>query len=270
MTPSIGVATGACWDRPILPVLSAIEACGVRGVELSTPRGHFDPSQEHDVKALEEFFSSSALAPISIHAPFGPNLDLADGDAARRHHAVRSAVAAAEALRRVGGRIVVVHPSDLERQKHDAAARLRDAIESLTILAGECRSLGVTLAVESPLPHLIGGNVGEFGTLLGALDPSVGVCLDTGHAFLGRHWRQLVEVAGARLCHIHASDNCGVFDDHLSPGDGAIDWQDVGRALKDLAFTGWVMLELTCPAVSPGPYFARAAERTLALLADTR
>jgi hypothetical protein len=118
---------------------------------------------------------------------------------------------------------------------------------------------GTTLVVESPLPHLIGGAPAEFAFVIHDLPASVGVCLDTGHAALGHHWHALVEIAGARLRHVHASDNHGHRDDHLPPGLGTIDWTAIASSLRAAHFDGWIMLELSCPPVDPIDTYLREA-----------
>lgn len=266
MTPRIGLSTGACTDCPILDILPALAASRVRTLEVSTPPRHFDVWQPGQIEALSGELRKRALDVVSIHAPFGGLLDLAEPNPHHRMAAIGAILAAARAVKQLGGSMVVVHPSDLERSRHHAPHRLADCARSLATLAENCGSFGVTIAVESPLPHLIGGHPEEFATILDSLDPSVKVCLDTGHTALGGHWRRFVEVAGARLAHLHAHDNRGHWDDHLPPGDGSIDWADVRGSLEDAGFTGWVMLELACPGSDPEGYFLRAVERTAELL----
>jgi sugar phosphate isomerase/epimerase len=261
----IGISTGACTHLPILDVLPAIAESGVAGVELGTPPRHFDPWHEEQVAALVHYFTAGSLTPISIHAPFGATLDLAADNPDHRNAAVAAILTTALAMKRVGGRMIVVHPSDLERNGGDTATRLRHCRESLEMLAGDCGAIDMTLAVESPLPHLIGGHPWEFAQLIDGLDPRVAVCLDTGHTFLGRHWHDFVRVSGPRLVHVHAHDNHGRFDDHLVPGDGAIPWHEVARTLRDVNYRGWLMLELTCPGHDPARVFKSAVERTIRL-----
>ena len=267
MSWRIGISTGACTDRPIADVLPAIQAAGATGVEIGTPPRHFDPwsdAQVHDLKAHLDAFS---LAAISIHTPFGGSIDLADANGDHQLAAIGAALTAGSALRRLGGRLVIVHPTDLPRHQHDARARLQDAARSLALLADSCADAGLALVVESPLPHLIGGHPDEFDFLLRDLPAAVGVCLDTGHTALGRHWRRFVDVAGRRLSHIHANDNRGHWDDHLPPGDGSVDWGDIAASLRQANFSGWIMLELACPGDRDlDAYFKRAYERTSALL----
>lgn len=265
MTSRIGLSTGACTDRPILDILPALRASGVSGLEVSTPPRHFDALQSSQVHALVEALRPQPLEVISIHAPFGGLLDLAEPNPHHRAAAIGAILTAASAVTQLGGHLVVIHPSDLERHRHDVGARLADCARSLATLAENCRPLGVTLAVESPLPHLIGGHPDEFATLMRELDPSVRVCLDTGHTALGGHWRRFVEVAGPRLIHVHAHDNWGRWDDHLPPGDGLINWNDIRDSLEAVNFSGWIMLELACPPSDPEAYFTRAMRQTARL-----
>ena len=121
---------------------------------------------KRQVTALRRILSGAALEAVSIHAPFGGLLDLADPNTHHRHAAIGAALAAASAIKQLGGTLLVVHPSDLERHRHDVNARLADAARSIKVLAENCAHEGITLAIESPLPHLIGGHPDEFAWIL--------------------------------------------------------------------------------------------------------
>jgi sugar phosphate isomerase/epimerase len=267
MTWSIGASTGVCVDRPILDVLDAVARSGVRGVELGTPPRHFDPWQEAQIQLVRERLQRSGVQAVSIHAPFGGLLDLSDANPHHRHAAVGGILATASALKRVGGTLVIVHTTDVPRQPREVDERLSRCAESLVVLAHACRHMGLTLVVETPLPHLVGGHPDEFTWLLGRLDHEVGICLDTGHTALGRNWQRFVDLAGDRLAHVHAHDNHGTFDDHLPPGDGVLDWKEIAASLRRIDYRGWVMLELKCPNEPLDGYFARAQARAKQLLA---
>jgi sugar phosphate isomerase/epimerase len=261
MSWRIGASTGACIHRPIAEVLEAFHAVGVKGVELGSRPDHFDTANPDCVADVSARLRALSLQPVSIHAPFGDTLDLSDPDAALRARAVEAVTVAAAALKHAGGRIVVVHPTDRLRDGQDVGARLDAAVKGLTVVAERCRQEGLTLALESPLPHLIGGRPDEFAQILRGADPSLKVCLDTGHTFLGGAWDEFLAVAGQRLVHVHASDNHGTGDDHLPPGDGRIDWTHVVSTLHGVGFTGWIMLELSCRSDDVNGYFANALGR---------
>ena len=261
MTWRIGLATGCCSHHHILEVLDAADAAGFTGIEIGTPPGHFAPGADEDVDAVEHRLKQLRCVPVSMHAPFGGAFDLAHDDAHRRAAVVQSHLAAARVLKRLGGSILVVHPTDHVRADHDISPRLEAAALRLRQLTAAAKGLGVTIAIETPLPHLIGGNPEEFERILRHVGPDARVCLDTGHTFLGGLTQRFIELAGARLAHVHAHDNHGRYDDHLTPGDGAIDWATVRESLSAVGYQGWLVLELKCPGTSMADYFGRARHR---------
>lgn len=67
--------------------------------------------------------------------------------------------------------------------------------------------------------------------------PDIGVCLDTGHAYLsGYDPAECVRKLGARLRATHIADNHGQRDDHVAPFQGDIDWFAVMKALKEIDY----------------------------------
>lgn len=268
MTWRIGISTGCCTDRPISEALIAVQEAGLGEVELGTPPHHFDPWQHAQVILVRDQLRRDGITPISIHAPFGGLLELSDPNPHHRHAAVGGVLTAASALAEIGGSIVVVHASDVPRDGHQVEERLAHCAAALTVLNRAVQELGLRLAVETPLPHLIGGDPDEFAWIMARVD--AGVCLDTGHLSLGHHWQRFTQLVGSRLIHVHASDNHGHFDDHLAPGDGTIDWNEIGQDLRTLDYQGSIMLELKCPTGSLAGHFARASARARAVLGMER
>lgn len=267
MTWHLGVATGACVDLPVADMLSHLAAVDVHGVELGTAPRHFATGNAAQVEAVTHALAAQHKRAISMHAPFGSSLDLAHGDPERRRAGIDAVVGAAASLHHLGGRVLVVHPSDLSREGADLEARLNDCVVSLAQVQAACLHLDLVLAVETPLPHLIGGHPDEFAWILQRMPAGAGVCLDTGHIALGRSWRRFVEVAGHAVVHVHAHDNHGHADDHLPPGDGIIDWREVRDTLAALdVAAGWIMLELACPAGPMAPYVQQAVAQARARL----
>jgi sugar phosphate isomerase/epimerase len=262
----IGASTGCCITRPIADVLDAMAGGPIRSVEISTPPRHFDPWSGAGIAAVRAHLGRLGIEAVSIHAPFGGDLELSDPTPHRRHAAIGAALTAAAALRDLGGSVVVVHVSDVTRDSRDVQERLRHSADALDVLARACDHMQMVLAVESPLPHLVGGHPDEFEWIMKRLNPSVRVCLDTGHTTLGHHWNRFLEIAGPRLVHVHANDHRGHHDDHLAPGDGVIDWRQIREGLAGLSYDGWIMLELSCPSGPLAPYFSRALEQLERLL----
>lgn len=266
MSWRIGASTGCCHQRPILEVVAAIAEAGIGAVELGTPPGHFDIWRRSEVEALQRQLDRTGVRAVAIHAPFGGLLDLSDPNPHHRHAGMGAILTAATVLNTLGGQIVVIHATDVPRSAPDASARLRHACESVHALQGACAGLGLTLAIESPLPHLIGGAPHEFAELLRAAGAAARVCLDTGHTTLGNHWDAFADLADGRVAHVHAHDHGGSADDHRPPGDGGIDWKRIGTRLRTMRYEGWVMLELACPSEPLSRYFERSERQLRAVL----
>ena len=260
MTWRLAVATGCNVSVPIATTLDVFADAGVTSVEIGTPPRHFDPWDLPSVPALDSQLRRLRIEPVSIHAPFGGPNDLSDPRPERRHAAVAGAVIAASTLSHLGGAHVIVHTTDIARDGHDVGDRLRHCADSLRVLAHVFAQIDITLVVETPLPHLIGGQPDEFAWILRQLDDRAGVCIDTGHVALGAGWDRFVEIAGHRLVHVHANDNRGVFDDHLVPGDGVVDWHRVRESLRSADFHGLVVLELACGGIPAAPEISRALQ----------
>lgn len=253
----LAVSTGCCRQAAFEAVLESLAGAGARFIEIGTPPEHLDWRAPAEPARIARAVAAAGVVPVSVHAPFGETLDLADPRAQHRAAGVAAAAAAARMIAHAPGAVVVAHPSDLERNGLDVPARLRDALESLIAIDAICRESGLRLAVETPLPHLLGGHPDEFKWLLDRLPPGVGVCIDTGHTHLGRHLDAMIALAGGRIEHVHLHDNRGTGDDHLIPGEGTIAWGAAFDAFRRCDYRGAMVLELSCDVPSTD-YFRRA------------
>ena len=122
----------------------------------------------------------------------------------------------------------------------------------------------------------------DVAALLRHTGASVGLTLDTGHAALGGvDWLKIIGEHPARIAHVHCKDfrratwraqrdgGASFLDGVLAgmftvPGDGEIDYGAVMRALADIGYAGWIVIEAEQdPAVAaPRPY-AELGLRTL-------
>ena len=84
--------------------------------------------------------------------------------------------------------------------------------------------------------------------MLGAIDRvDVGLCLDTGHAFLSGDMSKVLHKLSGHLWMVHANDNFGERDDHFPPGHGRIDWKALVGQLSRIHFDGAIILEIALP-----------------------
>ena len=88
--------------------------------------------------------------------------------------------------------------------------------------------------------------------LLDAVDhPNVGAIYDTHHANMEeKSQSSAIQTIKSHLKHVHVSEN-----DRGTPGLGAIDWDDVFGALKNIGYDGWITIEAFSTII---PEFANA------------
>ncbi len=76
-------------------------------------------------------------------------------------------------------------------------------------------------------------------------DPIFTICLDVGHATLvGEDPGRMIRVLGDRITALHMHDNCGINDDHLLPGAGVLDYEDITKALAEIHYAGDMTMEV--------------------------
>jgi sugar phosphate isomerase/epimerase len=243
----VGLSTGIAYRHPIEDVLPRVRGHGFTAIEVSTAPPHLDIGDRGRVRALRARTDDLGLRVHSLHAPFGHDVNFTGPDAAQREYAFERLTLAADALAALGGRLYVIHPGgEDQRWVWDRDYRLQLSVEGLTRMWRLCRERDLVLVVETPLPHLLGGQPEDFAWILDRL-PSEGtaVCIDTSHCSLGGTLLSSIAAAAGRIVHVQASDNRGHTDDHLPPGHGILDWAAIHAALETARFDGVYTLEVT-------------------------
>jgi sugar phosphate isomerase/epimerase len=230
-------------------ILSLFPRYGFSLAEIWAMPPHFPSGDPPAADAVAERMAKQGIRVASVHAPLYPDVrtykkdrwySLSSVDEAHRLASVEVTARASEWLARNGGGTVVLHTSFPAGQwyPHRWGAFLSSMNELLDLVPR-----GVRFAVENtPVDS------GEMSIIRDIVDrypaDRVGVCLDLGHAHIRETALSAVRAAGARLIHVHASDNRGEKDEHLVPGKGAIRWDRVTAALRDTGFDGPFTVEL--------------------------
>ena len=113
---------------------------------------------------------------------------------------------------------------------------------------------GICLAVENMLSNnLFDGSITkrtctsceELMALVDSINhPMVGFCLDAGHAhYMGWDIPKAIHSMSDRLIALHLHDNDRFNDEHLAPFSGTVDWNGCLNALKEIKYSGILMLE---------------------------
>jgi sugar phosphate isomerase/epimerase len=243
----VGISTGCFYRTPILNCLEPIRASGFAMIEVCSFPAHLDYHNAAAVREAAERIRQLDLEAYSLHAPFADGIDITSFDEGQRNGSIEEILRAAEAAATLKTRYFVIHPGPEHGwfAEGERFRRMENAARSLNRISHACKEMGVGLILENMLPHLTIGQVRDLLWVLGAMERiDVGICLDTGHAFLSGDLYHVVHKLSGHLRMIHASDNHGGRDDHLPPGDGKIGWERLLRQLDRSHFRGAMILEI--------------------------
>lgn len=222
-------------------LFEAAAAVGFAGVELDVSRAEEDP-----------LFTAAGLAEVRAAAHETglevPSLCLGclnrfgfkSAEAAVRARTaalVRRAIALCGEL---GARVILV-PFFADSELF-TAEELQRAADGLRQVAVEAERAGVTLAVENTL-----GAEANLELLARAASPAVKVYFDVSNAaWWGHDGPTDIRRLGAAIAQIHFKDGRG---DHSNAmlGQGHVDFPAVARAMRDIGYDGWVVLESAAP-----------------------
>lgn len=243
----IGLSTGCFYQSNILTCLEPVRQAGFSLLEICSSPSHLDYHDPRHIQETREALRDLRLEAYSMHAPWAETIDISSPDPFLRKRGMDEMGQAVKAAQSLGVRYFVIHPGP-ERDNlpaHELASRMQYTASMLEQLAELCEKSGLLLVLENKLPHLFAGHVRDLLWMLGSLRSTrVGICLDTGHAYLSGELSRIVQKLSGHLWMVHASDNQGVHDDHLPPGRGSLDWAAVFRQLAGARFGGALVLEL--------------------------
>jgi sugar phosphate isomerase/epimerase len=225
---------------------------GAQAVEIFAARQHFDYTSREHVAELAECFRSEPLEPFSMHAPMFPDREMGRAGAppvnllhpekSRRIDAMDEIKRALEAAEYIPFKHLVVHLG--ERTDAWSPRTIEYAHSALEHLGAFSRPLGVKLLIENLLSEATTPNHLLLILELGHLK-NVGICLDLGHAHMTVGVAEAIATLSSHIVSVHAHDNHGLKDEHLWPGDGAIDWPVTAKALNGLATPPALVLEIS-------------------------
>ena len=184
----------------------------------------------------------------SIHVPCTqlPDADIGSINSGKRRSALEVVRRTLDVCSALDCPNAILHPGGaLEKLiEQETLYRVKDAyLSSLQELCEYVKNRKTKIILEN------GGNpLNSIAALIETIScvnsDSLGICIDTGHAYgTGNDPALLIEQAGKLLEHLHIHDNNGTNDDHLVPGDGTINWPVVMRSLAKISYQGIFMLE---------------------------
>lgn len=120
-------------------------------------------------------------------------------------------------------------------------------------LLKEAKKYGVIICLENmPMPEFSLATPSCILKMVNEInDDNFQICLDTGHVsvFNDLSLSYTIRELGDKIKVLHIHDNNGVYDEHLSPHKGIIDWKEFSKALEDIGYNGVISLE-TLPDIN--------------------
>jgi sugar phosphate isomerase/epimerase len=230
-------------------LLDALHHAGAQTIEIFAARHHFDYSDRSAVRDIATWFRNTGVA-ATLHQPLylsdrgsgqwsrhvAPNINLIDPEKSHRITAMDEVKRALESAEQIPIDACVLHLGQKDDPWNTRA--LENSLTAIEHLKAFAHPLGVRILIENlqneittPEHILEILRVGHFDR--------VGVCLDLGHAHLVQPENNIgidaaFELLKPRLAQLHIHDNHSTKDDHLWPGSGSIDWQNVAKHLATL------------------------------------
>ena len=254
-SPRFGVSTHLYHDvRLDRDHLVEIAAHGFESIELFATRTHFDYHDSVAVRTLAEWLEDTRLALNSVHAPicaslvngeWGEVFSNAVADDERRRRTLHEAEAALAIAQTIPYRHLVVHLGVPDAQKPDSADNRRDAARrSVEELCNMAEKVGVQIALEV-IPNSLSTAEALVSFIENDLEGAkIGICMDVGHAYLMGDVGDAIETCAEHLVTTHLHDNRRKSDDHLTPGEGSINWPTTLMSLQKIGYDGTWLFEV--------------------------
>jgi sugar phosphate isomerase/epimerase len=241
-------------DRLDRDHLVEVAAHGFECLEVFATRTHFDYHDGAAVRALAEWLDDTRLALHSLHAPitasfangdWGEPFSNAVSDEERRQKAVSEAEAALAVAQTIPFKYLVVHLGLPDAMTSAAGDNSREAARrSIQTLHAAAERVGVQLALEV-IPNQLSSPEALVSLIEDDLDGlKIGICMDVGHAHILGDLNDAIESCSGHILTTHLHDNKGSSDDHLTPGEGNIDWGATVMELQKVGYDGVWMFEV--------------------------
>jgi len=168
----------------------------------------------------------------SIHAPIC-DINIASVNEKMREAAIEEMLRTMEHANRMEIEMITIHPGLYSMVLYDVKERSVELSKrSLKMIEKGSKEYGVTIAVENmPSFGIMMGQTPEG--LLNLIDGTdLMICFDIGHANTMGLIHECIGAFRERMVNIHIHDNVGKNDDHMTIGDGNIDFNKVLSELK--------------------------------------
>jgi sugar phosphate isomerase/epimerase len=255
--PKLAFSTNAFKKNTLDEAIDAIGAIGYGGVELMADLHHaYPPVMDQARRAQVKSQLAERKLPVSNVNAFtlfacGDTYHPTwiEDDAAARERRIEHTLSCIDLAADFGAKTISLQPGgptigttitrDLAAERY---------AEGLSRVLPKAKARGLILAIE-PEPGLFIENAGEYLEFKNRFfkhEDAVKMNCDIGHLFcVGDDPAAVIRTHAEHVAHVHLEDiGKNRVHQHLTPGNGVIDFAEVFKALDDIGYGGWVTVEL--------------------------
>ena len=273
----LAFSSNAYLNYPFSEAARRIAAIGYEGIEVMADVPHAWPAGllPRDVDAIRQTIAECGLTISNVNAfmmnavadrrqkywhpswiePYEPYRQI------RIDHTIRSL----DLAKAVGSPCITTEPGGPLAAGQSWSEAMDLFVESLKPAITHAEQTGVLLLIE-PEPGLLIETAEQFEAFMQRIDsPLVGLNFDIGHFYcVGDEPEPTIRRLARFIRHVHLEDIAATrVHHHLIPGEGAIDFPAVFRALRSIEYDGWITVELYPYIDDPDSAARTARERVL-------
>lgn len=196
--------------------------------EIFSELAHYAP------KVCSEYLDLVRSSPMTFTVHTGiADINVASNNERIREASVANIVAEMEAANDLGLDTVTVHPGIINLAVKGIRDRcIAHAQRSMKAIEAAASEYGINACIENmpKFPVMLGIQADELAEIVDGTD--LPICFDIGHANTAGQVDRMVELFGDRIRNVHIHDNMGENDDHMTIGDGKVDFPHVLRLLR--------------------------------------
>lgn len=250
----LAYSSNAYMKMPIREAIDRIAGLGYRGLELMADVPHAWPATttDEELQAIRRQIEAHGITISNVNA-FMMNAvrdfwhpSWIEPDAEFRRLRVQHTLAALTMARKLGATSITTEPGGPLEPGMSREQALDTFVSGLTEALRHAEDEQVLLLVE-PEPGLLIESSDQFLELAARIDsPMFGLNFDVGHFYcVGESLPETVRKLNRFTRHYHLEDIAASrVHEHLIPGQGAIDFSALLRAIHETTYDGWLTVEL--------------------------
>ncbi len=229
-----GIFSWFGWVMPLPERLQLIKSCGFDAVSIWWEDEIGEPG--FDRRDMPGMVQDTGLILENVHVPYDRADSFWSESRMQRNAVVSRHFAWLDECASCQVPLMVMHIID----KGYPPQPNKWGVESLNRIVNKAEQLGIKIAIENT------GCVKYIDFILREIDSDyLGLCYDSSHDRLySKEMGIILQQQGNRLFATHFSDNDGCIDRHWLPGEGIIDWQQLGSYFPAQLYKGCLSLEV--------------------------